>query len=260
MTTLFDATMRLAAGITPLRESDVTAQDNNSLTDTLAAFSDSHVGGTIWMLAGNLAGTSIIVTGKVSATELSFATQAANLEVGDHYALANSDFPRGTLRRAVNEALRELSPRIEEDDTLETVSDEDEYILPEGVREVMRVWIASELTAPYRYEEAYHWDEVNGLLRFARGWEPHTDNYKIKVAYRAAHEDLNDDADQLPADVDDELVHWQAMVWLAGEGNRRFPNDPQRDLANIFNAAREELMRARRNWNRPSRSARPADF
>src|SRR3990172_2711037 len=146
MTTLFDAAFRLAGFMVPLWESDATAQANNSLTDALAAFSADQVGGTLWMLTGSLAGTSIKVTSKTSATALAFATQAANIAVGDHYALSNSDYPIGNLRRAVNEAVRIFSQNITEDDTLETVAEQEEYGLPEGVRNVQKVWKAESLT------------------------------------------------------------------------------------------------------------------
>ena len=260
MTTLFDATFRLAGFMVPLWESDATAQANNSLTDALAAFSADQVGRTLWMLTGSLAGTSIKVTSKTSATALAFATQAANIAVGDHYALSNSDYPIGNLRRAVNEAVRIFSQNITEDDTLETVAEQEEYGLPEGVRNVQKVWKAESLTAPYQYKRLYHWDEVEGELRFPTAYAPAVDDYKLKIEYLAPHEDLTDDSDELRADLNLDLIHWQAAVWICRDGTSRFHGDPKRDLTNKMNEAQAHLAQLKRNWHPKKRDARPSDY
>jgi hypothetical protein len=260
MTTLFDATFRLAGFLMTLWESEATAQDNDSLTDTLMDASDDVIGGTLFMLSGDLAGTTIKVTGKTSATVLTFAAQTGNIAIGDRYALANKDFNRGILRRAVNEALRELSSNITEDDTLETVADTETYNLPEGVQNVLEVWMAQSLDAPYHYQQLFHWDEINGVLQFPEKYAPDVADYKLKIVYHAAHEDLDADSDELPAAVSADLVYWQSAVWAVRDGNMRFHGDPKRDLVNKMNEAQVELMRLKKVWREPRRSTRPADW
>jgi hypothetical protein len=260
MTTLFDATFRLAGFLMILWESEATAQDHHTLTDTLMDASEDVIGGTLWMLSGHLAATAIKVTGRTSATVLTIPTQTADIDVGDHYALSNKDFPRGTLRRAVNEALRELAPNIAEDETLVTVAGDETYTLPTGVQNVLEVWQATETSTPYHYQQLFHWDELNGELQFPERYAPALAGYKLKILYRAAHEDLDADSDELPADVGADLVHWQAAVWAVRDGNMRFHGDPKRDLVNKMNEAQVELMRLKKTWSAVRRSTRPADW
>jgi len=218
------------------------------------------VGGTIWMKTGDLQGVTIRPTSKTSGTVLAFAAQSTTIDVGDDYALADNDFNIGVLRRSVNEALREYAKRRTTDDTLTVVLNQETYELPEGVSDVKQVWVAQETAEPYGWIALYHWDEHDGELRFPKGFTPSFEDHKLRVVYRAAHEDLTTDADQLPADVSADLIHWQAAVDACRDGMMRFHGDPKRDLTNKMNEAQARLLEARRSFRPWSRSVRAADY
>ncbi len=260
MSTLFDAKLSLAGFMTPLDTGESTQNSQIALVDSTANFSADQVGGTIFVLSGALEGYALKVNEKASATRLDFTDINITLKAGDSYAVANKDYPNSLLTMAVNEALRSLPFTREEDDVLETVDGQAAYALPEGIREVMRVWKATNLTEPYEFQELYHWDDDHGELRFPVGWEPAGDGYKLKLEYVPAWERLTDDADELPAKLDEQLIHWQAAVWLCRDAMSRYQNDPKRDLGNKTNEALTRLGEKMRGYHKPKRSARPADY
>ena len=262
MTTLFEATFRLAGFLSTLWESTATGGSVTSLVDTLATFGDQHVGGTLWIKAGDLIGKTLVPTSRTGTTQLNFATQTPNdIAAGNGYILVDSDFNRGILRRAVNEALREYSKRRAEDETLLTVADQDDYTLPAGVQDVKEVWLAANTSAPYDFYQLFHWDEVDGELRFPTGFAPESDDYPLRIVYRDVHDDLEADADELPVDVNHELIHWAACAWaVENSGLPRFHGDPKRDMANKATKADAELQACKRNWRAWQRSTRAADY
>jgi len=260
MTTLFDIMLSLAGFMAPLDTGQATQSSQIALVDEGAQFSEDQVGGTIFVLDGPLEGYALKVNSRTSATRLNFSDLDITLEEGNRYAVANKDYPRTALEMAVNEALRSLPFTREEDDVLETVDRQTEYVLPEGIREVMRVWKATNLTEPYDYQELFHWDDEHGELRFPVGWAPVGDGYKLKLEFVPTQERKTDEADELPAKLDDQLVLWTAAVWLCRDGMMRFQNDAKRDLGNKTNEALARQAEVKRKYRRPQRSARPADY
>lgn len=262
MTTLFDMTRRLAFKMMPFWSSEATGGGVTSLVDSLAAFAADQVGGVLWVYTGDLANKSLIITSVTGTTQLNFATQTPNdIVAGNLYAVTNSDYKRAHLRSAVNEAIRKYGKRRDEDITLVTVADQEEYTLPTGVSDVKEVWLATATAAPYGWVHLNgYWEEIDGELVFPAGFAPAVAGYKLKVVFPAAHEDLDADADTLPLDVNEELIFWDAVTALCSDGNMRFHDDPKRDIVNKMNEAQEELSRRKRNWNPWTRDARPARY
>jgi hypothetical protein len=264
MTTLFDMTFRLAAFMRPLWESEATGGAVTNLVDTLATFGDQHVGGTLFILAGDLANKTLVVTSRTGTTQLNFATQTPNdVAAGNGYILADADFNRGILRRAINQALRQYRPTRAEDTTLTVVADQEVYDLPAGVSNVKEVWLATADSEPYGYQQVFRWDEVGDELRFPCGHTPQTEDMLIKLVYQDAHADLAADSstldlEQCPVRVTDELIHWAAAAWLLEtSGMPRFHGDPERDMVNKAQVAEAKLAQELRNWHAWQRSARP---
>lgn len=260
MTTLFDMTYRLAGFLMYMRRAAATGGGYTSLVDSLATFSSDQVGGTLFLFTGDLANKTLVVTSLTGTTQVNFATQTPNdVAAGNRYALACNDFDRETLRWAINEAVREYSKRRAEDETLVSVTDQEVYTLPAGVSDVKELWVAEETAEPYGWKQYFHWDEVDGDIRMPKGWTLALDDYKMRVVYRDAFAELDADADELPQDVDPELVFWAAAVHAVRDGNMRFHDDPKRDLVNKMNEAQAKLMEKRRNWREWQRSVRPKD-
>jgi hypothetical protein len=261
MTTLFEMTKELAFYLMPKRVAEATGGSVTSLVDSLAAFSDDEVGGTLFVFSGDLANKTLVVTSRTGTTQFNFATQTPNdIVAGNRYGVTNSDFGRELIRQAVNEAVKRYAKRREEDDTLETVADQEAYTLPAGVSDVKEVWMAMSTSAPYEWMRMYHWEEVDGELRWPVTLAPSISGMPLRVVYRAAHTELTADADDLPLDVNENLVRWDAAVNLIRDGNMRFHSDPKRDLVNKMNEAQEKLSQFRRNWNEWKRDERPGGY
>ena len=269
MTTLFDATYRLAGFVsgTGILESAATGGSVTTLVDALATFSDVHVGGTLFVKTGDLANKTLVVTSRTGTTQLGFATQTpSDVVAGNLYGLADKDFPRGVLRRAVNEALREYRPVRAEDETLTVVPLQEKYTLPAGVADVKEVWMATATAEPYGWCQLFHWDEADGLLRFPAGFTPWLDGNKLRLVYPDAFAELDADADTLdleicPVHVSLELIHWAACAHVVETwGMPRYHGDPERDMMNKATKAEAELTQRKRNWHAWQRSARPADY
>ena len=133
---------------------------------------------------------------------------------GDRYAFVDKEAPRDILMAAVNAGLRQVNPRLTEDTTLLTDSEADFYILPDGVGRLISVEIATSLTEPYGYYLHRHWREMSGELRFDQGHSPIMDDYKMRLVYRADHDDLTDDLEEISVAVDQEALFWRSLIEL----------------------------------------------
>lgn len=262
MTTLFDMTKRLAFYLMTGWQSSATGGSVTSVVDTLAAFSADQVGGILFGITGDLANTTLVITSLTGTTQLNFATQTpSDFVAGNRYAVVNSDFNRALLRGAINDALRKYCVRRAEDDTLNIVADQEDYTLPAGVAEIKEVWVAQSTAAPYQWKRLLgYWDEIEGTLRWPAGVAPSEDGYALRVVYRESHTELDDDADSLPVDVNEELVYWAALVDVIRDGMMRFHSDPKRDLVNKMNEAQSQLLLFSRNWREWQRDVPPARY
>lgn len=262
MTTLFDMTKRLAFYLMTTWQSSATGGSVTSVVDTLATFSADQVGGILFGITGDLANKTLVITSLTGTTQLNFATQTPNdFVAGNRYAVTDKDFNRELLRSSINEAIRKYSKRREEDDTLVTVADQEDYTLPAGVSDVKEVWQAQATAAPYEWKHLLgYWEEVEGGLRWPPGFTMSEAGYKLRVVYREAYTELTSDADTLPVDVNEDLLFWAAAVEAIRDGNMRFHSDPKRDLVNKMNEAQNKLAGHLRNWSEWQRDPRPARY
>jgi len=211
MTTLFDATLELAKILMPVVEGTGTSGSATTLADTARTEPDDHFNqGTIFMRSGTDIGESAIITDFENTGGIfTFAALDDADPTGNLYSACERDYPRWLLIQAINEALQDFDlPK--KDTSLVTVDDQEAYDLPAGIRNITRVEIATDTSSPYDYKIHYNWTEVDDDLWFDEGYEPHGDDYKIRLTYNAAHAALTADSGEV-----DPYVHIRALKWLA---------------------------------------------
>jgi hypothetical protein len=112
MTTVFDVTLRAAGLCKNVRRGAATGGSTTTLVDSGASGrpDDYYNGGTLWLISGNNASKSALITDFVSASgTFSFATQSAACASGDAYAALPATFTRAELIAALNLAVGDCS-------------------------------------------------------------------------------------------------------------------------------------------------------
>lgn len=241
MTTLASAALDLARIVTSVREGVATGGNATTLADTARSEPDDyfHNGahhGTIWFLSGNNSGKSAIITNWVQTTgTFTFVTPGAACAAADRYAAVAHDWPRDVLWQAVNAALRTIGAELDVDVTAVTVADQEEYTLPTGVTDIRKVEIAQETTAPYDYAVNYHWQQVDGKLRFDTDYAPATAGLKIRITHQPAVTELTSDTGAIGSGIHPDLLKWTAAVHLLRWALQRKPDNGS--LAQMLNEA-----------------------
>jgi len=254
--TLFDVVLRLAREIVLVRQGKATSGTTTTLIDTLADFSvDTFRGGTLFLLNDTVFKKITQHTGQT----FTFAAVGDSPDAGDDYAVADNDIPLDVMVAAINSAIRSMTLPAE-DITLTTVASQEEYTLPANVSGVFKVEVASSLTVPYGYAEHFHWDEVNGKLRFAGKFKPGSAGNLIRLTYRRAHTDLALEASALPNDINLDYLHWSAVQAAAKYGQRVHNKDPKRDWDGKVQESEVRIQRLASLQSRPQRSPRLADW
>lgn len=176
---------------------------------------DYFNGGTLFFLTGALAGQTAVVTDYGAGT-LTFPAKASAPGAGIDYAVIDRKYRRGALVAAINNALSELGPFVQIDQSLVTVEDQESYSLPAGVGDVLRVEIASDAAAPYGWEDPYrYWREQDGALHFDDNHLPATGSMPIRLHYLEPHARVSADADVINSDADPDLVATLAALHAA---------------------------------------------
>lgn len=169
-------------------------------------------GGTIWMTSGDNDGKSRVISDWNSTTyTFTFPTMTLTCDAGDTYAAADNLYSREAMLQAINEALQELGPFLATDATLTTTANTESYDLPAGVRDVLRVEIATSTTSPYQYYTHRWWREYNDDLYLDQNYLPIASR-KIRVWYAAAHAEVSADTDTISNDIHPDLLRWTAAV------------------------------------------------
>ena len=248
---LFQALLELARRITTTREGNATAVNVAYIDDSNKAFGvDEYNNGTIFLKDTAPKWLAIVDT---TATRISFATQAGAPSAAVGYMVINRDYPVDLLLGGINAAIKDTYPQSAEDATLTTDSSKSDYTLPAGVSDLLKVEVETPvgnmfyLPGPTYFAENQHWHEVDGELRFIPGKEPRTNDFAIRLTYRARPVDLAAAADELPL-VDYELIIWKAVAHCLRWGLQRYGQDPDRRVTDRLNEAQQEI--ARRGGNK----------
>lgn len=209
MTTLYNATLELSKILQNTPEGTATGGSTTTLLDTARMeAADYYDRGTIWFLTGNNANKSVVIDAWSGFT-FTFATQSLACAAGNRYAAASSEYPRRQLIHAINQALMEMRP-LQQNSSLTTVANQEEYTLPTGVYNVKRVEVSYGTSDPYGYAPNYHWREQDGKLMFDSDLAPAIAGYKLRITYHPEHTNLSGDAEIINA-----LVPLAPMLWRA---------------------------------------------
>lgn len=197
-----------------LRYSKSTSSSVTSLVDSMMIDEPDHFfkGGTIFFLSGALIGKTAVITEFASATgTFTFDTQTVSPGMGIIYAVSQAMFSRETIAAVINKALVSIGPfpRIYENASFITVADQEFYVLPIGVSNIKKVFIASNSSAPYNWQENTGWFEENGSLYFDME-QPSIAGMMIRLYYELPHTSLVNDTDAIIDSIHPDLVMWTA--------------------------------------------------
>lgn len=217
MTTLFDLLLKTADRLRGGRYGTATGGSTTTLVDTLLVESnDFFNGGTLFHLTGNNANKSAVITDWNSSTfTFTIPTQAGANAAGVQYAVFPKRFRRDAMVEAINQALADLGPFDQIDETLTVVEDQEVYTLPTGIYDVKQVHIATNDAAPYDWQIYHYFREQNGSLYFGDQHLPLTAGRKIRILYRAPHARVSADADTITDAASPELIAAGAAFFAA---------------------------------------------
>ncbi len=257
MTTLFQATLDLARLLGATTENSASAQGavgKTTLIDTSiprnTPSDDFFNKGCLWFIDctnATLEGTTAVITDWTnSSCTFTFAAAAAQTNTGDVYAATTREWPRDVLRRAINLAAREIGIPDQEDVTLTTVAEQQEYDLPAGVFNVKKFEYATDTAAPYDYVELdrSHWYEIAGHLKLRPGYEFDDGGYKIRLTYNVVGGELDADTETIPDLIHPDLLAACAAVHaVRWQLNYDSTNDHLKTLMVDLMAQKEVMMR-----------------
>jgi len=217
MTTLAELTLELAKIIVPVQESVASANGTTvTLIDTLYTRGDNYFkNGEVWFLSGVNAGKIALCTGYVKSTgTITFSPAVTATVAGDRYAAVTGRYKFINLVKAINQIIGTLGKVRTENTDLITVDGQEEYDLPEGVRNLCKVEIAQNDVSPMAYYEHLRWDEVPSefpVLRLASQYLP-LGGYTMRLTYNAAPVALVSYDDEISDYIPIERVIWPAAV------------------------------------------------
>jgi len=215
MTTFSDLLLRTAKKLGEVKSARVTSVSGSaSLISSEVVDADGRYdNGTLFITTGSNAGAVRIIQDYTSASGFRFAAALDYMpQVGDRFTATMDDYPLDRLEDAVNTAIEDLPAwKIAEDTTsLVTVEDQEEYTLPDGVRNLLRVEIAEDDEEPYDFAPHYGWEEVNGVLRFDAGKQPCYDDLPMRLVYVTFFDTLEDYDDELDPAINAKRIVWEA--------------------------------------------------
>lgn len=221
MTTTAELLLKTAELLKGVRYGVSTATGSaTTLVDTAMDEPDDWFnGGTIWFLSGALIGKSAVISDyAISSHTFTFPTQSGASGSATRYAAADANYTREALIAAINTALVALGPFDTIDDTLDVVTDQEEYTLPTGMSNVKRIQVSGSDSAPYQWGAPLrHWKEIGGKIEFnyysvsrmpAAG-------YPIRVIGEKQHAAVYADADAITAAVDPFRIALEAAYYAA---------------------------------------------
>lgn len=187
--------------------------DVESTTATLVDFSRTEpsnffTGGTIFLIDAGMEALKITNYVLDNAGTFIFA-ERDNIYTGP-YAAVDKKYSRDVMMHALNMALSELGPFVQLDQTLTVELGAEEYTLPAGVKNVLRVQIAETADgdtwdSPHRY-----WRERNGSLWFDDEYLPDVDGAPMRIFYEAPHARVDDGEDEVT-----DAIHPDVIATLA---------------------------------------------
>ena len=213
----FDAMLAAAKLVSENVESKATGGTVTTLIDTTLGTTkdDWWNGGVVFVRSGTYnANTALEVLDytESSKTLIVSATNLAHAIASDNrYTLIRGTYHKQALLDAVNMALTEIGAVSQTDDTLLVTADTEEYDLPAGVSNVVRVQVGGSASEPYTWETLHYWREMGTKLIFPNGKAPTSDGMPLRLIYNAPHAVLTADSDSI-----DSAIHPTRLAWLSG--------------------------------------------
>lgn len=174
---------------------------------------DYYKGGTIWITSGTYAGTVALITFQDGEGNIKF-TPAVGVAIasGVTFSLAPAKFTRSMLKIACNMAMISEECMMK-DDTLPVVSNQEEYTLPAGVKNIRRVQEAQSGASPYGWAKNLGWEELNGTLVFNSWAAPGNAGYKLRIWYAGTPTEIAE-ATEINAGIDLDHMMWRSIEFL----------------------------------------------
>jgi len=247
--TLNDALLALASYALPIHDGIATGGSTTQLIDTVRIqANDTFNNGVIFFRTGTYANTYAVVTDYASATGIfTFAAlTGAGIVAGVQYSVFSlmSGLNLYDMIHALNQALQDCGDVLQEDETLVTIADQEDYTLPTGVSHVREIHTTSETAAPYYWRPSTHWEEINGKLRFPYQYAPASGaGYKIRIGYKAKHAALSVSTSEVSSQINTEWLKYTAAINLIRSLANRGGN--WSDYKTIFEEAQQKVITMR---------------
>jgi hypothetical protein len=212
MTTLAELALQVAQEVTDVTQGIATGGSATTLADSVLLArkpDDYYKEGRLWIKSLVFAGRTYRISASTQAGGVVTmpSALASAILVDTRYAVARSAFPWDQIVAAIQRALDstwitvKTSAVLGDGTTLE-------FVLPAGVRDVLRVEYANG-------GKAEHWQEiVNGTLRFETGFAPASGAFPIY--YRGQHPILVLDTDTISGEIDPVWLKYKAaqeLLW-----------------------------------------------
>ena len=212
--TLASMILKVSECLRGLRYSTSTLSTVSTLVDSVMVDEPDHFfkGGTIFFLSGALVGKTAVITEFSESTgTFTFDTQLSAPGTGVLYAVSQAMYPRELIIAVINKALSSIGPfpNIYEDPLFITVANQESYALPTGISNVKKVFIASNTSSPYNWQENTGWFENNGSIYFDME-QPATADMRIRLYYELFPATLDSDTDAIYYGVHPDLIMWTA--------------------------------------------------
>jgi len=242
----FQALLDVARLVGDVIEGVSTSGSTTTLVDTsLPSTTDNYyLGGTLFVRSGvpNVNTSRVITAHTNSSRTVSFGAAAA-IVPAQAYTICRLQYPRQALITAVNQALVEIGAINKYVETVTTVTGQNEYSLPNGVANVLRVEIASNLAAPWGFIRNANWDEEDGKILFNTSKAPTTTGYKLRIHYYGTHALVAADSDLISDQIHPERLAWTAAYYAALNRTRQVgKDDPSlKDMMALFSGRITEM-------------------
>jgi hypothetical protein len=211
---LFDALLDLAFVLQDFVRATATSGSNTTLVDTAGRSEpeDFFDNGTLFIIDGSAANNAPVISAWNGTTKtFTFGDVGAAVAATDAYAAIPKDFPKGVMLEAINHVLKDIKLPAT-DETLVTVSLQEEYALPAGVYDVKGVEIGHSTTTPYLFVPHQNWREREGNLVFDTNFAPATNDDIIRLLYNDPAALVTDDSDTIDDQIDRNYLKWSAAV------------------------------------------------
>lgn len=242
----FEALLRTAKLVCQWQGGISTGGSTITMIDTAAIRSsdDFWNGGTIFILSGNNANNSAIITDFANFPPTwSFGAFGPAIVAGQSYVVARATFNRAALLAGINQALSEIGPVTQHNDTLTVLDDTNEYTLPASVYNVVRVEVDQNGSAPYSWTRSTSWEEDGGKLIFLNDSQPTSTGNKIRIYYNAPQSTVSTDSDIISDRISPERLSWTAAYYAGLQRTRQVgQDDPSlKDLVGLLSARVTEM-------------------